>query len=106
MPTQEPTHEEIVSKTLDLLERPDITHPADLMSLMTVLVGYFQMGRNTPCPDASQVWGRAVPHLLAYRDFDPESLERQEFPEGSLGAWMKQALRDELRRRAANSEQV
>jgi hypothetical protein len=45
-----------------------------------------------------------VPHLLAYRHFDWESLERGEFAERSLGAWMKQALRDEVRRRSQRPE--
>jgi hypothetical protein len=93
-----PIRDETVTKTLDLLER--FKHPADQSNLLTALAGFLSVDQNKPCPNASQIWGRAVPHLLAYRHFDPESLERQEFPEGSLGAWMKQAVRDELRRRA------
>lgn len=96
MATQEPTREEIVTKTLDALDRPDITHPADINNLMTVLLGFFQIEQNKPCPNASQIWRRAAP-LLAHRLSDCESLEREEFPDGTLGAWMKQALRDELR---------
>jgi hypothetical protein len=99
----EPTREETVTKTLDILDRPDITHPADINNLMTALLGFFQMGQNKPCPNASQIWRRAVPHLLAHRRFECESLEREESPEDTLGAWMKQALRDELRRRSVKS---
>ena len=106
MPTQEPTREEIVTKTLDTLDRPDITHPADINNLMTVLLGFFQMEQNKPCPNANQIWRRAVPYLLAHRYSDCESLELQEFPEGTLGAWMKEALRDELRRRAGQADKA
>lgn len=106
MPTQEPTREEIVTKTLDTLDRPEITHPADINNLMTVLLGFFQMEQNKPCPNANEIWRRAPPYLLAYRYSDCESLEREEFPEGTLGAWMKQALRDELRRRSGKSDEA
>ncbi|HWN14440.1 MAG TPA: hypothetical protein VNU02_11290 [Candidatus Dormibacteraeota bacterium] len=106
MPTQEPTREEVVTKTLDTLDRPDITHPADINNLMTVLLGFFQMEQNKPCPNANQIWRRAVPYLLAYRYSDCESLKREEFPEDTLGAWMKQALRDELRRRSVKSDEA
>jgi hypothetical protein len=106
MPTQEPTREETVTKTLDTLDRPEITHPADINNLMTVLLGFFQMEQNKPCPNASEIWRRAVPYLLAHRHSDCESLEREEFPEGTLGAWMKQALRDELGRRSGNSAEA
>jgi hypothetical protein len=106
MTTQEPTREEIVTKTLDTLDRPEITHPADINNLMTVLLGFFQMEQNKPCPNASEIWRRAIPYLLAHRHSDCESLEREEFPEGTLGAWMKQALRDELRRRSGESDEA
>jgi hypothetical protein len=51
-----PAREAIVTKTLDLLDRPDITHPADINYLMAVILGYLEAGRNKPCPDASLIW--------------------------------------------------
>ena len=49
MPTQEPTREEVVTKTLDTLDRPDITHPADINNLMTS-VGLFPDGTEQALP--------------------------------------------------------
>ena len=46
MPTQEPTREEVVTKTLDTLDRPDITHPADINNLMFHVLGLAAMEQN------------------------------------------------------------
>jgi len=85
-----PEDEDIMARCVEILDRPGL-HFADRDNVMAAATGCFQKNFDRPCPDSVTVWQRAIPHLVT-ASYVLEILDTDEFVDGSLGAWVKQAV--------------